>query len=78
NEFGAPTGRRRRNGWLDAVAGRRAGQNNSLSGFCLPKLDARNCLKEMKICDGYRMPEGREVTTTPRAADAWEGMAPIY
>ena len=35
NEFGATTGRRRRTGWLDTVAVRRAVQLNSLSGFCL-------------------------------------------
>ncbi|MCS5960571.1 hypothetical protein LNP74_15755 [Klebsiella pneumoniae subsp. pneumoniae] len=28
----------------------------------------------MKICVGYRMPDGREVTTTPLAADNWEGV----
>ena len=26
----------------------------------------------------YRMPDGREVTTTPLAADDWEGIEPIY
>lgn len=39
NEYGATTGRRRRTGWLDSVAVRRAVQINSLSGFCLTKLD---------------------------------------
>ncbi|MCD5882400.1 adenylosuccinate synthetase, partial [Klebsiella pneumoniae] len=61
NEFGATTGRRRRTGWLDAVAVRRAVQINSLSGFCLTKLDVLDGLKEVKICVGYRMPDGREV-----------------
>ena len=78
NEFGATTGRRRRTGWLDAVAVRRAVQINSLSGFCLTKLDVLDGLKEVKICVGYRMPDGREVTTTPLAADNWEGIEPIY
>ena len=78
NEFGATTGRRRRTGWLDAVAVRRAVQINSLSGFCLTKLDVLDGLKEVKICVGYRMPNGREVTTTPLAAEGWEGIEPIY
>ncbi|MBV4413583.1 adenylosuccinate synthase [Enterobacteriaceae bacterium YMB-R22] len=78
NEFGATTGRRRRTGWLDAVAVRRAVQINSLSGFCLTKLDVLDGLKEVKICVGYRLPDGREVTTTPLAADSWEGIEPIY
>jgi len=78
NEFGATTGRRRRTGWLDAVAVRRAVQINSLSGFCMTKLDVLDGLKEVKICVGYRMPDGREVTTTPLAAEGWEGIEPIY
>ena len=78
NEFGATTGRRRRTGWLDAVAVRRAVQINSLSGFCLTKLDVLDGLKEVKICVGYRMPDGREVDTTPLAAEGWEGIEPIY
>ena len=78
NEYGATTGRRRRTGWLDSVAVRRAVQINSLSGFCLTKLDVLDGLKEVKICVAYRMPDGREVTTTPLAADNWEGIEPIY
>ncbi|MBN0280935.1 adenylosuccinate synthetase, partial [Pseudomonas aeruginosa] len=50
--LGATTGRRRRTGWLDAVAVRRAVQINSLSGFCLTKLDVLDGLKEVKICVG--------------------------
>lgn len=78
NEFGATTGRRRRTGWLDAVAVRRAVELNSLSGFCMTKLDVLDGLDEVKICVGYRMPDGREVDVTPLAAEAWEGIEPIY
>ena len=78
NEFGATTGRRRRTGWLDAVAVRRAVQINSLSGFCMTKLDVLDGLKEVKICVAYRMPDGRELKTTPLAAEGWEGIEPIY
>lgn len=78
NEFGATTGRRRRTGWLDIVAVRRAVQINSLSGFCLTKLDVLDGLETIKICIGYRLPDGSEVNTTPLAADDWEGLEPIY
>ncbi|MFL4558162.1 MULTISPECIES: adenylosuccinate synthase [Yersinia] len=78
NEYGATTGRSRRTGWLDIVAVRRAVQINSLSGFCMTKLDVLDGLKEVKLCVGYRMPDGREVTTTPLAAEGWEGIEPIY
>ncbi|HEY0210675.1 adenylosuccinate synthase [Acerihabitans sp.] len=78
NEFGATTGRRRRTGWLDAVAVRRAVLINSLSGFCMTKLDVLDGLKEVKICIAYRMPDGSELKTTPLAAEGWEGIEPIY
>lgn len=39
NEFGVVTGHPRRCGWFDAVAIRRAIQLNSISGFCMTKLD---------------------------------------
>lgn len=78
NEFGATTGRRRRTGWLDAVAVRRSVQINSLSGFCLTKLDVLDGLQEVKICTAYRLPDGRVVESTPLAAENWEGIEPIY
>lgn len=78
NEFGATTGRRRRTGWLDAIAVRRAVLLNSLSGFCMTKLDVLDGLKEVKICVGYRMPDGKVIETTPLDADAWEGIEPVY
>ncbi|WP_244267097.1 adenylosuccinate synthetase, partial [Sodalis-like endosymbiont of Proechinophthirus fluctus] len=78
NEFGATTGRRRRTGWLDAVVIRRAVQINSLSGFCLTKLDVLDGLQEVKICTAYRLPDGSVVESTPLAAKNWEGIEPIY
>ena len=78
NEVGATTGRRRRTGWLDAVALRRAVQVNSLSGFCLTKLDVLDGLKEVKVCVGYKQADGKVIDTTPLAADAWEGLTPVY
>ncbi|MEQ5372353.1 adenylosuccinate synthetase, partial [Morganella morganii] len=67
-EFGATTGRKRRTGWLDIVAINRAVQNNSLSGFCMTKLDVLDGLEEVKICVGYRRPDGKVLETTPLAA----------
>ncbi|HAT6327927.1 TPA: adenylosuccinate synthase [Proteus mirabilis] len=77
-EFGATTGRSRRTGWLDIIAIRRAVQINSLSGFCMTKLDVLDGLKEVKVCVGYRLPNGEVIETTPLAADDWEGIEPIY
>ncbi|HGN2052730.1 TPA: adenylosuccinate synthase [Proteus mirabilis] len=77
-EFGATTGRSRRTGWLDIIAIRRAVQINSLSGFCMTKLDVLDGLKEVKVCVSYRLPNGEVIETTPLAADDWEGIEPIY
>lgn len=79
NEFGTTTGRRRRTGWLDTVAVRRAVQINSISGFCLTKLDVLDGLQEVKICTAYRLPDnGGVVETTPLVAENWESIEPVY
>lgn len=78
NEFGAVTGRPRRCGWFDAVAVRRAIQINSISGFCMTKLDVLDGLKEIKICVGYKMPNGKIVEFAPLAAQDWQNVEPIY
>ena len=78
NEFGAVTGRPRRCGWFDAVAIRRAVQLNSISGFCMTKLDVLDGFDEIKICVGYQMPNGEIAQYAPLAAKDWEGVQPIY
>lgn len=78
HEFGATTGRKRRCGWFDAVAMRRAIQINSVTGFCLTKLDVLDGLEELKICTGYQMPDGSIAQVSPMAADAFEAVTPIY
>ncbi len=77
-EFGATTGRLRRTGWFDAVAMRRAIQLNSVTGFCLTKLDVLDGLEEIKICTGYQMADGSVAEVSPLAADAYESITPIY
>lgn len=77
-EFGATTGRKRRCGWFDAVAMRRAVQVNSISGFCLTKMDVMDGLKEIKICVGYQLPDGSVLEVSPMAADAYENITPVY
>ncbi|SJL83695.1 adenylosuccinate synthase [Vibrio palustris] len=77
-EFGATTGRQRRCGWFDAVALRRAVQINSVTGFCLTKLDVLDGLEEVKICTGYQLADGTVLEVSPLAADAYENITPIY
>ncbi|QLE86928.1 MULTISPECIES: adenylosuccinate synthase [Shewanella] len=77
HEFGATTGRKRRPGWLDVVAMKRAVQINSISGFCLTKLDVLDGLEEVKICVGYQYPDGTVATVTPLAAEGYEQVTPV-
>jgi adenylosuccinate synthase len=78
HEFGATTGRERRCGWFDAVAMHRAVQINSISGFCLTKLDVLDGLKELKICTGYQTENGEIITVPPTAAEGYENVTPVY
>lgn len=78
HEFGATTGRLRRTGWFDAVAIKRAVQLNSITGFCLTKLDVLDGLEEIKICTAYKMPGGKLVDVPPMCADGYELAVPVY
>ena len=78
HEFGATTGRERRCGWFDAVAMHRAVQINSITGFCLTKLDVLDGLAELRICTGYRTKSGDVITVPPTAAEGYEEITPVY
>jgi adenylosuccinate synthase len=78
HEFGATTGRQRRTGWLDAVAMRRAVQINSVSGFCLTKLDVLDGLDELKICTGYERADGSVTEYPPLSAEEYDVVKPVY
>jgi len=78
HEFGATTGRKRRTGWFDAVAIKRAVQINSISGFCLTKLDVLDGLETIKICVGYKQKDGTVKDVPPMAADDYESVEPVY
>jgi adenylosuccinate synthase len=76
-EFGATTGRKRRCGWFDAVAVRRARQINGFSGLCITKLDVLDGLETVKICVAYEV-DGERRSTPPGAAEALARCHPIY
>jgi adenylosuccinate synthase len=78
HEFGATTGRRRRTGWFDAVAMKRAVQINSITGFCLTKLDVLDGLDSLQICVGYQDAEGNVKDVPPMAADGYDLVTPVY
>ena len=78
HEFGATTGRKRRTGWFDAVAMKRAVQINSITGFCLTKLDVLDGLETLQICVGYKDADGNIKDVPPMAADGYDLGTPVY
>lgn len=78
HEFGATTGRKRRTGWFDAVAMKRAVQINSITGFCLTKLDVLDGLDTLQICIGYKDAQGNVKDVPPMAADGYDLVTPVY
>ncbi|MFM7708286.1 MAG: adenylosuccinate synthetase, partial [Gammaproteobacteria bacterium] len=76
-EFGAVTGRRRRCGWLDAVALRRAVIHSSVSGLCMTKLDVLDGMDSIKLCTGYRA-GGVVSTEPPLFVDAFADVEPVF
>jgi len=77
SEFGATTGRRRRCGWLDAVALRRARQVCGLSALGVTKLDVLDGLDTVKICTAYRH-RGARIELPPYGAEALAECEPLY
>ena len=76
-EFGATTGRKRRCGWFDAIALRRAHQINGFTGLCITKLDVLDGLDTVRLCTAYRS-EGKLLDSAPSGADALEKCEPVY
>ncbi len=54
-EFGTTTGRRRRCGWIDLVALRRAVQVNGLTELAITKLDVLSGFERVGVCDAYEV-----------------------
>ncbi|MCP3674135.1 MAG: adenylosuccinate synthase [Gammaproteobacteria bacterium] len=77
DEFGATTGRPRRCGWLDAVALKRAVQINSVTGFCLTKLDVLDGLETVKIATAYLI-DGEPQKAMPCGAEGFAAVTPEY
>ncbi|WP_144823397.1 adenylosuccinate synthase [Marinobacter piscensis] len=77
NEVGTTTGRSRRCGWFDAVALRHAIQINSVSGICLTKLDVLDGMETVKVCVGYKTPEG-EINRPPIGCESYKDIVPVY
>ena len=77
HEYGATTGRPRRCGWFDAVAGRFSVQINGLSDIALTHLDIYDGFPSIKICTAYKF-NGDVLTSFPRDVTILEKCQPIY
>ncbi len=77
NEYGTTTGRSRRCGWFDAVAGRYVARINGLDSFAVMKLDVLDEFETVKICTSYRA-EGRVFDSMPANLDDMKLCEPVY
>ena len=77
HEYGTTTGRRRRAGWLDAVALRYAVQVNGLSELALTKLDVLGGLNPLRIAVAYEC-NGETLTRFPADAATLARCQPVY
>jgi len=76
-EYGATTGRPRRCGWFDAVAGRFSVQINGLSDIALTHLDIYDGFSSIKICTAYKFND-EILTSFPSDIAILEKCQPIY
>ena len=77
HEYGTTTGRPRRCGWFDAVAGRFSVRINGLTGIALTRLDVLDAFPVVKICTGYKI-EDKTLEYFPSNVDILEKSQPIY
>jgi adenylosuccinate synthase len=77
HEYGATTGRPRRCGWFDAVAGRFSVQINGLDDIALTHLDIYDGFSSVKICTAYEF-KGEALTSFPSEISILERCQPIY
>ncbi len=77
HEYGTNTGRARRCGWFDAVAGRFVAQLNGLDAAVITKLDVLDTFSTIKICTAYRL-HGKTVYSLPANLSDLAACEPVY
>ncbi|HQY92789.1 adenylosuccinate synthase, partial [Caldilinea sp.] len=77
-EFGATTGRPRRCGWFDGVAIGYAAWLNGMTGLAITKLDVLDAFDIIKVCIGYKLPDGAIVTDSMPDTPVLMRVTPIY
>ncbi len=76
-EYGATTGRPRRCGWFDGVAIRYSAWLHGFTEIAVTKLDVLDEFPEIRICVGYRLPDGT-VTQEMPDVPTLEHVEPVY
>lgn len=76
-EYGTVTGRRRRCGWLDAVALRYATRINGLTEIALTKIDVLSEFDTLRICVAYEA-DGEKFEELPRQQRVLYHCEPVY
>ncbi|MHC5038519.1 MAG: adenylosuccinate synthase, partial [Planctomycetota bacterium] len=76
-EFGSTTGRPRRCGWLDAVAGTYAVTLNGVDTLAVTKLDVLSGLDEVSICTAYER-NGERLTTFDSRVEILSEVKPVW
>jgi adenylosuccinate synthase len=76
-EYGTTTGRKRRCGWLDAVAGRYAARLNTLTELVVTKLDVLSEFDEIKVCVAYEY-QGERYDVFPPNQTIFNKCEPVF
>ena len=77
HEYGTTTGRPRRVGWFDAVAGRYSREVNGFTGLVLTRLDILDGFSSVKVCVGYRV-NGHEQKRFPSSTGLLAQCQPVF
>ena len=77
HEYGTTTGRPRRCGWFDAVAGRHAVRVNGFDTLAVTRLDILDSQPSINVCVAYEV-DGVRVDTFPGRAEVLDRCRPRY
>jgi len=77
HEYGTTTGRPRRCGWFDAVAGRHSSRVNAFDGIALTRLDLLTGFDELQVCVAYEV-DGQRIEYFPSQVETVERCQPVY
>jgi adenylosuccinate synthase len=77
HEYGATTGRLRRCGWFDGVAGLYSVRVNGFTDVALTKLDILDHFEVIKVCVAYKV-DGKEIKNMSEVLHRLEDVEPIY